>query len=105
MAAPMDQVGTLVPDGAKARENRHLVFERPQRLQLRHDFVARPGLARNPARSAGRSVSQAQPPEVSAEPDRQLLSIGVDRAIAVEELVEDGKAYANSRTLQQAAQE
>src|SRR5262245_56232258 len=105
MAAPMDQVGPAVADRAKTGENRDLLLDRPQRFQLRHDFISAAGLARNPACAARGCVGQAEPPEISSEPHRQLRSIGVDCASAVEEPVQDGNTYANGCALQHTAQE
>ena len=85
MAAPVNQIRSPVADRAEARENRDLVLDGLQRFQLRHDLIAAAGLGRHPARAARRRVRQTQPPEICAEPDRQLRSIGECRAIAVEE--------------------
>src|SRR5215468_12744135 len=104
MAAPVHQVWPPVPNRAEAGENRNLVNYWFQGFQLRHDFIVAASLAWDPASAARRCVCQAQPPEVSAKPDRQPRSIGERCAIAIEETVKEWKTDADSRAIQHAAQ-
>src|SRR5215510_12689759 len=105
MAAPVNQIRPSITDRAEAGEYRDLILDGLQRFQLRHDFVAVPSLARDPPSASRRSVCQAQAPEISTEPDRQLRSIGECGAIEIEEPIKDWKPHTYGRATKHASQE
>src|SRR5262245_19978241 len=98
MATPVNQVCTPIADRPEAGENRYFVLHRFQRFQLGHDFITVTSLVRDPTSAARRCIGQAQTPEISSKPDRQLCSVGECRTVWVEEVVKQRKSHADSRT-------
>ena len=102
VAAPVDHIGPAVADDAEAGKHRDLVLQRLERFQFRRDLIADAGLGRHPARP-GRRIGEAEPPEIGAEPGRQLGAVGIGASVAIEEQVERRDADHDGRAAQHAA--